>query len=77
MVRGRKTYIPFIKPSLKKNAPLMCCAPKVFISQVERPLIFSTLLEGDHYSLNKKAEKRMEKIKGCSTEDIMLKERNT
>ena len=40
---------------------------------MERSLIFSTFLEGDRHSLNKKetkAERRMENIKERSTQDI-------
>ena len=45
---------------------------EAFISGMELPLIFFTLLEGCFYSSNerKKAERRVDKVKGCSTNAI-------
>ena len=75
MVKGKRTYIPFKKSSAEKERPFYVLkpAPKSFISWVERPLIFSNLLKGDCHYLNKKrkkAERRIENIKGRSTQDI-------
>ena len=57
MDKGKITYIPFKKPVAEENDALMCLVPKAFLSWVEHSLIFSTLLEVDHHSLNTKERK--------------------
>ena len=80
-VRKEKEHVSHLKSLLlKKNSTLMCCAPKSFMSWVERPFIFSTFLSafflfylrsGDRpLGKWKIALEKSGKIKGHSTQDI-------
>ena len=57
---------------LKKNAPLMCCAAKTFVFRVEQLLIFFYSLSFPSFMCKKwrSPSRRVEKIKGRSTQDI-------